>query len=80
MIRSKHYSYKTEKSHISWLKRYTLFHDKRHSREMGSAQIKSFLTHWAIEENVAASTHNQTLNAIFCTGKFSTKNEIYKSM
>ncbi len=63
-IRIKHYSYKTEKSYINWIKRYILFHDKRHPKEMGSAEIEAFLTHLAVEENVAASTQNQALNAI----------------
>jgi len=60
----KHYSYKTEKSYIGWIKRYILFHNKRHPKEMGSAEIEAFLTHLAVEENVAASTQNQALNAI----------------
>lgn len=75
VIRLKHYSYKTEKSYISWIKRYILFHDKRHPKEMGSAEIEAFSTHLAVGENVAASTQNQGLNAIFfCTEKFSSKN------
>jgi site-specific recombinase XerD len=64
IIRVKHYSYKTEKSYISWIKRYILFHDKRHPREMGGKEIEEFLTYLAIEENVAASTQNQALSAI----------------
>jgi integron integrase len=64
IIRVKHYSYKTEKSYISWIKRYILFHDKRHPREMGGKEIEEFLTYLAVEENVAASTKNQALSAI----------------
>jgi len=63
-IRIKHYSYKTEKSYINWIKRYILFHNKRHPKEMSSAEIEAFLTHLAVEENVAASTQNQALNSI----------------
>lgn len=37
-------SYKTEKSYISWIKRYILFHNKRHPREMGAKEIEAFLT------------------------------------
>jgi hypothetical protein len=44
-IRLKHYSYRTEKSYISWIKRYILFHDKRHPLEMGRPEIDAFLTH-----------------------------------
>lgn len=52
VIRLRHYSYKTEKSYISWIKRYILFDDKRYSQEMSSADIEAFLTHFAVEENV----------------------------
>lgn len=54
VIRLKHYSYKTEKSYINWIKRYILFHKKRHPREMGGKEIEEFLTYLAVEENVAA--------------------------
>ncbi len=64
VIRLKHYSYKTEKSYINWIKRYILFHNKRHPKEMGGREIEEFLTHLAVKENVAASTQNQALNAI----------------
>ncbi|MBF2005814.1 MAG: integron integrase [Chlorogloeopsis fritschii C42_A2020_084] len=63
-IRLKHYSYKTEKSYVGWIRRYIFFHDKRHPKDMGSAEIEAFLTHLAVEEKVAASTQNQALNAI----------------
>jgi Phage integrase, N-terminal SAM-like domain len=63
-IRLKHYSYRTEETYIQWIRRYILFHDKRHPQEMGVPEIKSFLTHLAVEGNVTASTQNQALNAI----------------
>jgi integrase len=63
-IRLKHYSYQTEKTYIYWIKRYILFHNKRHPKEMGSLEIEAFLTHLAVEKNVAASTQNQALYAI----------------
>ncbi len=44
VIRLKHYSYKTEKSYINWIKRYILFHNKRHHREMNGKEIEEFLT------------------------------------
>ena len=56
IIRLKHYSYKTEKSYLNWIKRYIIFHNKRHPREMGGREIEEFLTYLAVEENVAAST------------------------
>ena len=63
-IQRKHYSPRTEESYIHWIKRYVVFHDKRHPQEMGSAQIEAFLTHLAVRESVAASTQNQALAAI----------------
>ncbi len=64
VIRLKHYSYQTEKTYISWIRRYILFHDKRHPKDMGGTEIEAFLTHLAVQENVAASTQNQALHAI----------------
>jgi integron integrase len=63
-IRIKHYSYSTEKTYVHWVKRYILFHNKRHPVEMGTPEIKAFLTHLAQDENVAASTQNQAFNAL----------------
>lgn len=63
-IRRKHYSRRTEKSYVRWIKRYILFHNKRHPQEMGSADIEAFLTHLAVKEHVAASTQNQALSAL----------------
>ncbi|WP_156815354.1 integron integrase [Pseudanabaena sp. PCC 6802] len=63
-IRVKHYSYQTEKSYVQWIRRYILFHNKRHPSEMGGNEINAFLTHLAVVENVAASTQNQALSAI----------------
>ena len=44
-LRLKHYSLRTEQAHVSWIKRYILFHDKRHPAEMGAPEIEAFLTH-----------------------------------
>jgi site-specific recombinase XerD len=63
-IRVKHYSYKTEQSYVGWIIRYIIYHKKRHPQEMGSQEIEAFLTHLAVERNVAASTQNQALQAI----------------
>lgn len=63
-LRRKHYSFRTEKTYLQWIKRYLLFHNKRHPREMGKAEIEAFLTHLAVQEHVAAATQNQALNAI----------------
>ena len=64
VLRVKHYAYRTEKTYIFWIRRFILFHDKRHASEMGSGQIQEFLTHLAVECNVSASTQNQALNAL----------------
>lgn len=63
-LRVKHYSYKTEKTYVQWIRRYILFHHKRHPREMGQEEINAFLTHLAVEDKVAASTQNQALSAL----------------
>ncbi|MFM6408663.1 MAG: site-specific integrase [Microcystis sp.] len=49
---------------MDWIKRYLLFHQKKHPREMGGEEIRAFLTHLAVDKNVAAATQNQALNAI----------------
>jgi integron integrase len=63
-IRLKHYSIRTEESYVTWIKRYILFHNKRHPNEMASAEIEAFLTHLAVQQKVAASTQNQALSAL----------------
>ncbi len=63
-IRFLHYSRKTEQAYVHWIKRFILFHGKRHPRDMGGVEISSFLNYLANRENVAASTQNQALSAI----------------
>jgi len=63
-LRLKNYSYATEKSYIGWIRRYILFHQKRHPADMGKTEIEAFLTHLAVEGNVAPSTQNQALHAL----------------
>ncbi len=63
-IRRKHYSHRTEKSYLQWIKRYVIFHQKRHPREMGKVEVEAFLTYLAVEGKVSASTQNQAFNAI----------------
>ena len=63
-IRVKHYSRRTEEAYVDWIRRYILFHHKRHPNEMGIAEIEAFLTHLAVQKNVAASTQNQALSAL----------------
>ncbi len=63
-IRSRHYSYATEKSYVQWVKRFILFHGKRHPEAMGAEEIERFLSWLASERQVAAATQNQALNAL----------------
>ena len=62
--RVRHYSIRTEDAYADWIKRFILFHDKRHPQEMGAAEINRFLTHLAVVGNVAASTQNQAFSAL----------------
>ena len=62
--RVKHYSIRTESCYVDWIRRFILFHDKRHPRTMGAPEVEAFLTHLAVNRNVAASTQNQALSAI----------------
>ncbi len=63
-IRTRHYSYRTEQTYVDWIKRYILFHNKRHPAEMGAPEFQSFVTYLANRRQVAASTQNQALSAI----------------
>jgi hypothetical protein len=48
IVRIKHYSYRTEQSYVDWIRRYILFHDKRHPMEMGGTEIKQFIAYLAV--------------------------------
>ena len=63
-LRTKHYSYRTEQTYKDWIKRYILFHNKRHPKDMGENEIRAFITHLTAERKVAVSTSNQALSAI----------------
>ena len=58
-LRLKHYSIRTEHSYLDWVKRFILFHEKRHPVEMGEVEVEAFLTHLAVDGKVSASTQNQ---------------------
>jgi len=64
LIRVKHLSLRTEEAYLGWIRRFILFHDKRHPQEMGAAEVQAFLTHLAVEGNVAAATQNQAFAAL----------------
>lgn len=63
-LRTKHYSYRTEQTYKDWIKRYILFHGKRHPNDMGAEEIRMFIAHLATERKVAVSTSNQALSAL----------------
>ncbi len=64
VIRKRHYSDRTEKAYVHWIKRYILFHNKRHPLEMAEPEIAQFLSSLATEGCVSASTQNQAFNAL----------------
>lgn len=63
-LRVLHYSYRTEAQYVQWIRRFILFHDKRHPSRMGAPEVESFLTHLAVHGRVAAPTQNQAKAAI----------------
>ena len=63
-IRIRHYSRRTEKAYVHWIKRYIFFHGTRHPAEMGAPEVTAFLTSLAVHGKVAASTQNQALSAL----------------
>lgn len=64
ILRGRHYSLRTEEAYLGWMRRFILFHGKRHPQEMGEAEVAAFLNHLANERTVAAATQNQALNAL----------------
>jgi len=63
-LRVKHYSIRTEQAYLDWIRRFILFHGKRHPDTMGEREVAAFLSHLAINRSVAASTQNQALSAL----------------
>ena len=64
LTRLRHYSYRTEKTYVSWVRRYILFHRLRHPKEMGAPEVTAFLSHLATDGQVSAATQNQALAAL----------------
>ena len=62
-IRKRHYSRRTEEAYVAWIRRFIVFHGKRHPRELGEREVTAFLTALALR-GVSASTQNQALSAI----------------
>jgi integron integrase len=64
MLRERRFSARTEKAYVAWIRRYVLYHDRRHPSEMGEVEVTQFLSHLNIARGVSASTHNQALAAL----------------
>ena len=75
-IRVRQYSMSTEKSYVAWIRRYILFHGKRHPSEMEKPEIKAFLTHLAVNRYVSPSTQNQALQALLFLYRIVLKTEL----
>jgi integrase len=75
-IRARHYSYRTEKAYVHWIKRFIFFHNKRHPNDMGEPEIGKFLSSLASDLYVSASTQNQALNALLFLYKDVVEKEI----
>ena len=79
-IRLKHYARKTEKTYVSWIRRFILFHGKRHPEEMGEREIEAFLSDLAVNRKVAAATQNQAFNALLFLYRVVLKKELNESI
>lgn len=75
-LRAKHYSIRTERAYLGWIRRFVLFHGRRNPRELGPADIEAFLSDLAVQHNVSAGTQNQALNAIVFLYREVLKNEL----
>jgi integron integrase len=75
-LRTKHYSYRTEQAYVDWIKRFIIFHNKRHPRDMGAEEVQAFITYLANERRMAASTQNQALSAIIFLYKYILQKEL----
>ncbi len=76
VIRLRHYSPRTEESYVNWIRKYVLYHNKKHPRDMGEKEIRDYLNNLSLTQNLSYSTQNQALNAII----FLYKNVIKKEL
>ncbi len=63
-LQTRHYSIRTEEAYIHWARRFILYHNKRHPRDMGAVEVEAFLSHLAVDRQVSASTQNQAKAAL----------------
>ncbi len=64
VMRLKHYAFSTERTYTSWIKRFILFHDKKHPKDMGEPEVEAFLTWLAVEKTVSKSMINSADDSI----------------
>lgn len=64
VLRTRRYSRRTEEAYVSWIRRFIIFHGKRHPSELGAAEVAGFLSALAVKDRVSASTQNQALSAL----------------
>lgn len=64
LMRTMHYSIQTEKAYLSWIKRFILFNQKRHPKDMGEEEVSNYLTYLAVNRKVTSSTQNLALCSI----------------
>jgi integron integrase len=75
-IRVRHLSRRTEKAYLHWIRRFILYHGKRHPDEMAESEVNAFLSHLAVTGNVSASTQNQALSALLFLYRHVLKREL----
>lgn len=63
-MKTKHYSPRTIEAYSGWVKKFVLYHNKKHPKEMGGEEIQQFISHLSVDNNVSASTQNQALQGI----------------
>ena len=63
-MRTRHLALRTEQAYLQWLRRYVVFHNRRHPRELGAPEVGQFLTYLAVHRKVSAATQNQALQAL----------------
>lgn len=64
-LRVKHYSLRTEKTYMGWIKHYIWFNCKKHPKDIGAPEVEAFLSHLAVDRSAPASTQNQAKSALF---------------
>src|SRR5262249_33896983 len=63
-MRTAHLSLRTEQAYLQWMRRYLVFHNRKHPRDLGASGVEQFLTHLAVDRKVSAATQNQALQAL----------------